>query len=1831
VAQAVGSLTDPHELYGRLTERIAGLAGARMCGFLLYDEQSGALVSQAPFFGIPESYVSLYRIPLPPGSRLNRAWREAEYWLSNDVANDPVIAEAGLAELAAAVGVQQTLLVPLNIGGQRLGVIQVSNKAGDTAFHDGDARQLAALANQAAALIDNARLVRETRVRAERAEGLRRLAAVAGSAQPLDDVLRQAVEETVRLLAADLAVILLLDEARGDLVPHAASAAGAPADFLARSPLGMGDPLYRMAVVQTRRPFLTNSAQLNQRLHPNYRAVLQALGLNGCLNVPLVVQERGIGEMIVAARRDHAFASTDLELLLIIAAQAASAVERARLAEATDDNLNRRVRQLTALARVSQQLNRTLDLERILGAVYAEASGEATQADYVSIVLLETGNAAQPDAGPRARQRVGRLAAGPADFGADGHPPAREMLVPAETAFLRQARDPQAIWHESALAEADRLALEARSALIVPIAYQETIVGLIHLQARAARAFDQSVVDFARALADQTAVAVGNAQRFEEQVARNELLRRRADQLAQLFQISRSVRADQPVAANLQAIAFGVQESAGFDIVILSLLNPVTNLLEMVASAGLPIASFERLKTIARPWAEVEPLLRDQHRISQSYFIPRRRRAATGPLASAVRAERPRAPATGPLGLDGWRPDDLLLVPFRGSAGEILGLMHLDEPRDGRVPDRAAVETLEIFANQAALAIESSRLYQTAAERAAELSQRLTDLSASYAELDHVSRSLVQKDQELTRLVDELDLRNRRMLSLQHVTEALGSSRDPQALLRLIAEAVTGEMQMEACLIALREPGSAEAEPRIAAAAGFAVPLGVDLGPLLPPSADENPIVYTFERNAPLLVRDVERSPWAGATLIIGLALRAFVCVPILLRGRISGTLFVGSQKALISFTEQDLDLYNILASQLGVSLENAALYAETQRGLLEQSLLYETSQELSRAAEAASVIAAVAERMVAQLDATALCYYAYDAGARAIRADFEYWTAAARPEERRPVQGQTWPVDDFPYLASALAAGEAEPGGPAVPRVLRRDDPGLSPVEQAMLDDFGGRTVLAVPMIVQERVLGFFEVWDSREARHYDQADLQLVQSLSNQAAVAYESVRLQAAVRERAAQLEALARVSRDISSTLRAEELVSKVLERLAEVIASDAASLWLAHESVLEVAAARGLDEETGRLGTRIELLGHPFVLGPEGAGQVSLAPAALAPGASGRCQSWLGAPLVSKGELLGLLVMAKVEPGFYGTLHGELVQAFAAQVATALDNARLYAQARQFNEQLERTVNERTRALQFERDRVGTLLRITSELSASLDLDRVLQRALALVNDVIGATQGSIFLVDPQSDHLLHRAALGRPQALPPGGQPTPFTVNTGLAGWVIKNRQPVVIGDLQADARWAPGPAGRDPRSALAAPLVTMDDNLGAIMFFSPEVEAFNADQLSLVTAAAAQVASAINNAELYRLIRDQAERLGAMLRSQQVEASKNRAILESIADGVMVADADGRIVLLNPAAERLLNLSAEILGEPAGAFVGLYGAAGAAWSRAIAQWQRDPGAYQPGEYLAERFEVEDKRVISVHLAPVTAGDDYLGSVSLFRDITREVEVDRLKTEFVTTVSHELRTPLTPIKGYVDALLLGMAGAVAPQQQQILGVIKANIDRLAVLVNDLLDISRIESGKVELSLEPVSVHELADEVVAALRARSDKEGKAMQVAFEAPARLPPMLADRGRILQVLYNLANNAFNYTPAGGSIRLEAREQSGVMLVSVRDTGIGIAPENLPRIFERFYRGDDPLVLATAGTGLGLSIVQYLIEMHNGRLWAESDGLGKGSNFTFLMPLAT
>jgi PAS domain S-box-containing protein len=607
-------------------------------------------------------------------------------------------------------------------------------------------------------------------------------------------------------------------------------------------------------------------------------------------------------------------------------------------------------------------------------------------------------------------------------------------------------------------------------------------------------------------------------------------------------------------------------------------------------------------------------------------------------------------------------------------------------------------------------------------------------------------------------------------------------------------------------------------------------------------------------------------------------------------------------------------------------------------------------------------------------------------------------------------------------------------------------------------------------------------------------------------------------------------------------------------------------------------------------------------------------------------SEIAVPIVSDQKVLGILDVQSSADNQLDENDMQLLRTFAGQVATAMSNARLYAQMVQLSTELEKRVEDRTRELREERDRIDILYKIAVELTASLDLDMVLNRALQMVGDAVGSEHGSLFLIDPQSDRLIFRASMSRHEILPPGGKQIQLSRHEGMAGWVMDNHQSIVVDNVQLDPRWAKVPGTEERRSLLGAPLIANDEVLGCIFFASDVEDAFHEGHLRLVEAAANQVAASINNAELYRLIRDQAERLGLMLRSQQTEAAKSQAILESIADGVMVSDQAGEIILFNAAAERVLDLRREdVLGRPSTDLTGLYGASAETWAGALREWSAHPSTYQ-GALMSEQIEFGNK-VVSVHVSPAVHGEEFIGMVSVFRDISREVAADRIKSEFVATVSHELRTPMTSIKGYADLLLLGAAGEITSEQRRFLEIVKNNADRLSLLVNDLLDISRIEQGGVDLDVRPVDLREIVKDVVLAIEGRRGNENRPLHVTMDLPEELAKIEGDYDRITQIISNLVANAYQYTPDDGSVTVRTIPDDKGVLIDVIDTGIGIPEEDQPRVFERFFRGEDPMVMRTAGTGLGLAIVHRLITMHHGNVTFDSKQ-GVGTTFHLWLP---
>lgn len=251
----------------------------------------------------------------------------------------------------------------------------------------------------------------------------------------------------------------------------------------------------------------------------------------------------------------------------------------------------------------------------------------------------------------------------------------------------------------------------------------------------------------------------------------------------------------------------------------------------------------------------------------------------------------------------------------------------------------------------------------------------------------------------------------------------------------------------------------------------------------------------------------------------------------------------------------------------------------------------------------------------------------------------------------------------------------------------------------------------------------------------------------------------------------------------------------------------------------------------------------------------------------------------------------------------------------------------------------------------------------------------------------------------------------------------------------------------------------------------------------------------------------------------------------------------------------------------------------------------------------------------------------VEQGDqDELGQLALsFNRMAAKLEqVEAMRRQLIGDVSHELRTPLSAIKGSMEGLIDG----ILPADDQTFQEIYHEADRLQRLVDDLQELSRVEARAFELHLQPIPVASLVQSAVARLQWQYDEKG--IRIEQDMPAGLPRVRADEDRIVQVLINLLGNALQYTPTGGKVHIAAMQREHEVQISIRDTGIGIAPEHLPHIFTRFYRADKSRSRAAGGSGIGLTIARHLVEAHAGRIWATSPGQGKGSTFIFTLPVA-
>ena len=2140
--QTLGSVRDLRDVFANLVESVSPLFETDIIGFLLFDEETRVLEGRAPFRGLPDHVVQIYRTAIHADSPGETLILNQSPIITMNAVEDENWDALGLTNVATAASLRDNALVPLISSGRILGFFQAGHHTrGVSAFSPDEIRLMKIVANQAAAIIDNVLLVQQSGVRARRADALRRIASLAASSATLDEIMKYSVQELAGLIQADVGAIFLLDETRGALLLQRESTFGV-SDNLSSSFLQIfvDDPSYRLTVSGSQRPFFSGHLSTDRRVLPSYRPLATALKVESVMVVPLVVRDRSLGELMLGSTNAENFNMYDLQAVLTAAGQLATAVESAGLLSQTDDSLRRRVEQLSAITRISRELGASLDVAHLLKVVHNEGL-RAVRADCMSIVLFEF-NADTDD--PRIDQFHGCEK--------------DRTLSELEYKAVRM-NEPQIVddfSKQSIFPPHDGV----QSAIISPITYQSRVIGLINMHSGKAEYFIPEIVEMVQTLSVQAGIALSNIQRYQNEKQRSELMRRRADTLVRLTDVSQNIGHEQPIDQALQMIAKGISDSTPFRVVLISVVEDDINQLRRTAGVGIPQDTLSDLMAHKQPIVSIRQLMRDEFKVSRSYFMPNDQvPVVPSDLHSVVFDDA----ASDIKSTNAWNPEDILLVPLENSDGQLIGTISVDSPSNRLRPDKATIESIEVFATQASLIISNKLRQDDLRGQIASLSdgmvrqQKLLDITQNDLPI------LLHKDLEQTISLHNLDRRAQRVRAGLAITESVSRQLDKSSALSALGRETLTQLGMSLALVAENTPDG----PRLLPVMG-SLPRSTNVEALF---GQRNPLRACLQTGKPILIANLDdNDEWRDVPLLTSLRTKAVICLPINIDNKPVAAMLAASPEPMPDFTEEDTQVYMQVSRQTSLILQNIDLLNQTRRRLEEVNLLLEFSRELS-GMDSEAIIKSL-------LDSSRRVLPYAHAGAVLI------WNPKLEVLSPRVASGY---ADNTSMMQINYRAGEALPGMTFTQKRIRRVDEinfardynlnaeNLALYRQAT----GGRlpvSSLFIPIITGDQSLGLLLLDNFNTTAAFKAEDEALLVSLAQQVALSLDNLRLVQTTQERAGQLQSLNTASASLTASLSSGQLVNALLDQLKPIIPYDTATLWLRDKDRLSVASARGFPDSDERLGLSISVSDSALFKEMAQTGQPILVrdvrEDSRFPPLEAPRLSWLGIPMISKGELVGALAVEKWQANFYTQDQTQVGLTFASQSAVSLDNARLYedsvgrateldqrsrrlstlyrftsaltglldtdqilnlatdellkslnarrvslvtfergralwklsaprsrtklpkplphtpifdrlreslgifntdnvrnepdlvplaemigedttallvlplgseqfltalvfiqligderfgvneleiartlsnqatiaienarlyqssvrtadrfailnetsssfsananaqeiysavhksaerlmpldsfvitlldaetneidpvylmeqgkrlkgervplgqgisseviksskplllstsgeadeldsmkvgeeegdtqsivavpmivggralgmlsaqsyqlgiyseedvqvlgtlanqaivaiqnsrllAQTQELASEQESRVIARTAELQREKQSTETLLRILTEVSSSLDLERALNRTLSLLNEAIGAEQGTVLMLHAEDNLLHYRAGYGYlSERTIPGEGGFTLKVGEGLGGWVVKHREAALITDLHDDDRWVrSSTSGPDHRSAIAVPMLVGEDVIGVLMVFQRAVSYFNNEQLNLVKAIGSQVAVAINNAHLYELIRDQAERLGVMLRKEQEEASRSQAILEAVADGVLVTSSENRITFVNSSTEKILDTeSGNLLGDTLEQLESYFGSSVNTWIETIRLWSEDTSSYEQGDTYAEQLELENGRIALVHLAPVIFANDFLGTVSIFRDITHEVEVDRLKSEFVATVSHELRTPMTAIKGYVDILTMGAAGALNENQAHFLDVVRNNIDRLNTLVGDLLDISRIEAGRVTLKQDAIDIHSVAEEVVAEVLGRSRTENKPMALSLEVPKDLPHVLADKDKVRQILGNLVNNAYNYTPNNGTILVNIHGENGEVQVDVQDNGVGIAVEDQERIFDRFFRGEHPLVLATPGTGLGLPIVRQLVEMHNGRIWMTSSGVpGDGSTFSFTLPI--
>lgn len=501
--------------------------------------------------------------------------------------------------------------------------------------------------------------------------------------------------------------------------------------------------------------------------------------------------------------------------------------------------------------------------------------------------------------------------------------------------------------------------------------------------------------------------------------------------------------------------------------------------------------------------------------------------------------------------------------------------------------------------------------------------------------------------------------------------------------------------------------------------------------------------------------------------------------------------------------------------------------------------------------------------------------------------------------------------------------------------------------------------------------------------------------------------------------------------------------------------------------------------------------------------------------------------------------------------------------------------------------ENATVLQKRLEGLEALQQIGRKITSTLDLDSILTAVVDAAVELTGAEEGSLLLLDELSGELYMRAARNFREDFV---RTFRVPIKDTLPGEVLRTGQPLLLNTATPKKI----KTSYLVHTLMYVPLQVAGRMIGVLGVDNRRSgHPFTSYHLDLVYALADYAAIALENARLYA--------------NTRVERNKFEALLTGIQDSVIVIDQNERIMLMNPAARAIFNLEDE---DPTG--------------KPYQLMIQHPDLLEilgqetaSGPYRGE-ITLEDGRVLSAQVTPIPD----MGLAVLMQDITYLKELDRIKSDFVSTVSHDLRSPLTAILGYME--LISRVGPLNASQKEFIQRVEASVQNITSLINDLLELGRIEAG-FDARKEIVPFSTIVRFTVESMQNKATEKDQTLKT--DIPEGLPHVLGNPVRLRQLVANLLENAISFTPNGGEISVRVDAEDGQVILQIHDNGMGIPPTDQPYIFDKFYRASNVLP-ESPGVGLGLSIVKSIVESHRGRIWVESS-VGQGSTFTVVLPV--